>query len=293
MLEVNLRVVPNEFYIAEAYRVKPADYNRLYHELTKNRADVGMAYGRINVAPEAFLNDGLITLLKRQETNKPVKDTLISEQPELLKRLVFRGGVGSDFGKNLRWWLEKNMGETAGKLLSRNQIMNEPSDQYATRDPSTTDILHEYFLPVARMAEFVEKARPIFLRYKPELLNITVRNVEPDHDTFMRYAPEEVFGLVMLFHQKRDGEAEHAMQAVTRELIAAALSCGGRYYLPYRAHATEAQFLQSYPQAREFVALKHRDDPTGVFENTFFLNYCRPLETPASTDLVTNGPAPR
>ena len=279
ILEVSLRVVPNEYYVAEAHRVRPAEYNRLYHELTRNRSDVGMAYGRINVAPRSFMEDGIITLLKRVPSNHSTTGTLTNEKPSELKRLVFRGGVGSSYGKNLRWWLEKTMGETGRKVLSRNQIMNEPANLYATRDPQSTDILHEYFIPAGRLGEFVEKARPVFLKHRPELLNITVRNVEPDQDTFLRYAREEVFGLVLLFHQGRDPASEAAMQALTGELIDTALSCGGRYYLPYRPHATQEQFLRAYPQAREFFAHKLRYDPTGIFENQFFLNYGRPLST--------------
>jgi len=273
MLEVNLRVVPNEFYRAEAHHVAPMDYARAYREFTQNREDVGLAYGRINVAPDGFMENAIIILLKRTPTHHSAVSTLSDEAPSLLNRLVFRGGVGSNYGKNLRWRLEKSMGETAGKVLSRNQIMNEPSNLYATRDAGSTDILHEYFVPGARLGEFIEKARSVFLKHRPELLNITVRNVEPDTDTFLRYAREEVFGLVMLFHQRRDPASEVAMQALTRELIDTAIACGGRYYLPYRAHATEEQFARAYPQAREFFALKHRYDPSGVLENSFSLKY--------------------
>ena len=155
--------------------------------------------------------------------------------------------------------------------------MNEPSDLYATRDPNNTDILHEYFVPVARIGEFVEKIRPILLKHHPDLLNITVRNVEPDHDTFMRYATEEVFGLVMLFSHPRDATADAAMRQLTVELIDAALASGGRYYLPYRPHATLPQLERAYPQAREFFMKKLRYDPDGLFQNEFFLNYGRPF----------------
>jgi FAD/FMN-containing dehydrogenase len=158
-------------------------------------------------------------------------------------------------------------------LLSRNQVMNEPSPLYATRDPEAIDILHEYFIPASRIGDFITLARPILLKDHPELLNITIRNVEPDHDTFLAYAPEEMFGLVMLFNQRRDAGAENAMRELTRKLIDAALACGGRYYLPYRAHATREQFLKAYSQSPEFFALKQKYDPAGVFENQFYLNY--------------------
>lgn len=277
ILEVDLKVVPNEFYKAETYKVKSSDYNRMYHQVTNKRTDVGMAYGRINVAPDGFLQDAIVTLLKREPEKRVVKDTLTQTQPSLIKRLVFRGSVGSDYGKNLRWRLENVMGETQGRSLSRNQIMDESATLYANRDPQGTEILHEYFVPCARLAEFLEKARPVFLKHRPDLLNITVRNVETDHETILRYAREEVFGLVMLFHQGRDAAAEAPMRDFTRELIDVALACGGTYYLPYRAHATEEQFERGYPNAREFFAQKATYDPAGLFQNEFFVKYGAPL----------------
>ncbi len=282
ILEVDLRVLPNDFYAAEAHAVAPKDYVKAYRELTLNQADVGMAYGRLSVAPNSFFQEASVTLLRRKASGQPVKGTLLHEKPSLLKRLVFRGGIGSDYGKNLRWWLEKQFGETGGQVFSRNEVMNEPSNLYATRDDATTDILHEYFIPADRVGDFIEKSRAIFLTFRPQLLNVTIRNVKPDHDTFLRYAPEEVFGFVLLFHQARDDSAEAAMKVMTRELIDAALACGGRYYLPYRPHATREQFLRAYPQAPEFFAHKARYDPHGVFENQFYLNYGAPLAAKAA-----------
>jgi len=278
ILDADLHVVSNEFYHPESYRVKPANYARVYHELNKGRHDIGMAYGRISVAPDSFLKEGVITLLTRQNTDRSVAHTLTNEQPSPIKRLVFRGCVGSDYGKNLRWTLEKLVGESAGELLSRNQIMNEPSEWYGNRDIKSTDVLHEYFLPASRLGEFLEKIRPVFLKHRPDLLNITVRNVDTDTDTFLRYAREEVFGLVMYFHQGLDATSESAMQSLTRDLIDTSLACNGTYYLPYRPHATLTQFQQAYPQARQFFALKKRYDPSGVFENQFYLNYGKPLD---------------
>jgi FAD/FMN-containing dehydrogenase len=40
MLEVELRVVPNDYYEAEARAVSPQDYVKVYHELTRNHSDV-------------------------------------------------------------------------------------------------------------------------------------------------------------------------------------------------------------------------------------------------------------
>jgi FAD/FMN-containing dehydrogenase len=66
------------------------------------------------------------------------------------------------------------------------------------------------------------------------------------------------------------------MTRLTRELIDAALATGGRYYLPYRLHATGEQSRRSYPMADRFFALKHRVDPQELFQNEFYVKYRDP-----------------
>lgn len=288
ILEVELMTVPNEFYRAVSRRVRPEAYAKVWCEVAGD-PDVGMAYGRLSVAPASFLEEAVVVGLKRAESARsPVKTLKSEEDSNALKRVVFRGSVGSDYGKNLRWRLEKWFGETGEAVLSRNEIMNEPSSWFANRDPEATEILHEYFVPHARLAEFVERIRPILRPEKAthrgresreeggvraDLLNVTVRNVERDADTALAYAREPVFGLVMLFHQRRDAAAERAMEAVTQMLIEAALECGGTYYLPYRPHATREQFVRAYPQAQAFFDAKRAADPEGVFRNQFFVRH--------------------
>jgi hypothetical protein len=100
--------------------------------------------------------------------------------------------------------------------------------------------------------------------------------VHEDTDTFLRYADRELFALVMLFNQARTPNADSRMEAMTRELIDAALEADGRYYLPYRLHATNDQFAKAYPQAAEFFERKRHYDPEEIFQNQFYLKYGRP-----------------
>ena len=89
---------------------------------------------------------------------------------------------------------------------------------------------------------FVDAAGTAILKNKANLLNVTIRSVEKDHDSLLRYAPEQRMAFVMLFHQRRTQAAEKAMEILTGQLIEAALKLGGTYYLPYRLHATPDQF---------------------------------------------------
>lgn len=290
--EATLEVVKDEVYIPRSVAVVPADYDRVFHAMTGGadaRERVGMAYGRINVAPFSFLESGTVTVLERAPL-QTVAGTQPSGVMQRLKRLVFRACVGSASGKQIRWLAETQVGETAGGFLPgrtpalwRNDIMLEPADLFGNRDPLHAEILHEYFIPVGRMSAFVQAMRPILRAHQVDLMNITVRNVMPDDVTLLNYTRDittgqsaEVFGLVMLFHLLPDEASDKAMQQFTREMIEAALSCGGTYYLPYRLHATPEQFRRAYPQAAEFFRLKRQHDPKGVFTNKFYETYGLP-----------------
>jgi hypothetical protein len=65
------------------------------------------------------------------------------------------------------------------------------------------------------------------------------------------------------------------MQALTRELCDAALANGGRFYLPYRLHATREQFVKAYPRSGEFFDRKRFYDPGELFQNQFYVKYGR------------------
>lgn len=278
ILDVRLRVVPNAFYRAASREVTIPAFAQAYETATRDQPGIGMAYGRIGVAPGDFLRHAMLVVFKKENVTTPARATLTRESPRLLERLVFRGSVGSDYGKTLCWWLQTWVGGAPLGQHSRNQILNTPTDWFADRETGSTEILHEYFVPPAELDRFIAGIRPVLLRRKPDLLNITVRKVCADRTTVLSYAPDERFGLVMYFHEKLGSAPDLAMRDFTREMIDVVLACHGTYYLPYRAHASVEQFQKGYPQARAFFASKQRDDPEDIFENRFFLNYGVPLQ---------------
>jgi FAD/FMN-containing dehydrogenase len=189
----------------------------------------------------------------------------------------YRAEIDSDAGKEVRWKAERQLGERfAAEYVSRNQLLNEEAEVYQDRNEERPDILHEYFIPPHRVGDFLAWARRIIPQHGGDLLNVTVRNVHEDRDTFLRYADRDLFALVMLFNQPRTPNADSRMEAMTRELIDAALEADGRYYLPYRLHATKDQFARAYPQAVEFFERKRHYDPEEIFRTRFYLTYGRP-----------------
>lgn len=175
-----------------------------------------------------------------------------------------------------RYWQRPTAERVASRHFSRNQLLNESAEVYREGNAGHTDILHEYFVPPAQLAPLLRRLRAVIPRHGVDLLNVTVRDVRADNDTFLRYADQDLFALMMLFHQPRTPDGGRRMEALTRELIAAAIECRGRYYLPYRLHATRGQLERAYPQARAFFQRKLRHDPGELFQNQFYLRYGRP-----------------
>lgn len=279
ILDAELWTVPNEWYAPERF-VFPADaYAAQFQEQVTEDASVVMAYGRLNVAPEAFLEEAMLTVFRRATLpgNPPLP--ALGEAPlSALERTVFRGSVGSDYGKALRWTLEGAFsGYTLGDYVTRNQLLNTRVDLYMNRSEARTEVIHEYFVPPEQLAAFLAQLRHHIPQYEVDLLNVTLRDIQADTTTFLRFANEEVIAAVMLFSQARTSEADSVMAALTQVLIDACLELGGTYYLPYRPHATVPQFTQAYPQAPRFFALKKHYDPHLLFSNRFFLNYGVPL----------------
>lgn len=144
----------------------------------------------------------------------------------------------------------------------------------------TTYVLQEYFIPVERFDEFVPRMAEILQRHRVNALNVSVRHAQQDPGTLLAWARGETFAFVLYYKQRTRDSAINRVAVWTRELIDAAIACGGAYYLPYQPHATDAQFHAAYPRAAELFALKRRLDPTFRFRNVLWDKYYAPtLET--------------
>ncbi|WP_417392815.1 FAD-binding oxidoreductase [Gimesia sp.] len=278
ILDVNLRVVPNERYRLEQKIVPVEQALSTFDEMIED-SNVAMTFARMNITPDQFLRNVIITVFYREPNPSETLPELTDLPLAAIRRPVFRGSSNSDYGKKLRWQTETKLQPYLRQsYYSRNQLLNEGVEIFENRSADYTDILHEYFIPRDGLEEFTTALHEIIPRHNQDLLNVTIRQVEEDEDTFLRYADQPLFAFVMLFHQPRTEAGDSRMESLSMELIEAALQTGGRYYLPYRLHATPQQFHRAYPQANQFFALKRTNDPGELFQNQFYLKYGRSSE---------------
>lgn len=275
IVEATLDLVPNSRIRREVRDVALSDYPDFFaREIRGNRQAV--FHNADLVAPEfdrtqsvswyqtdAPLTDSeRLTPVNRSYWLEPNVISLISTLPfgQLIRRRLIEPFL---YGQNPVIW--------------RNR---EASYDVAQLEPKTprllfTYVLQEYFVPVARLTDFVPKMREVFRRHDVNVLNVSIRNAQPDTESYLSWAPEEVFSLVVYYKQWTTEGAKRRVGVWTRELIDEVLRVGGRYYLPYQIHATEAQVATAYPGLAQFSAVRHQVDPNNRFRNKLWDRYYR------------------
>jgi hypothetical protein len=270
ILELEVEAVPNQLLEPTFQTMPAADYADAFAAVADG--SVPMAYGRLNIDREGFFDEAMLVTYRPIEGEVPpaAGSGFLSKA----SRAIFRAQPGNEWVKRRRWGIETGIGAMLAGASSRSSLMNEPVITLDDRDPTRTDILHEYFVAPDRFADFITAAKAIIPGSYQELLNITLRYVAQDPTAMLSYAPQGPrIASVLLFSQEMTARAEADMARMTQEMIEAVLAIGGSYYLPYRLHATPDQFRRCYARSAEFVALKRQVDPGLRFRNALWDTY--------------------
>ena len=273
IIDVNLHVVENKQFRIDQFIIKSKNALEKYNEIVLQDVLPEFLYARFNIVPESLFNEIIINALY---INNGEEKILPIEEPGMVKirSSLFRGSEQSELGKKIRWAAETKLQPMlSGSAISRNTLLNEGVEVFANTSSSSVDILHEYFIPDASVTLFIQELKGLILNHECDLLNVTIRSVNKDVDTYLKYADQHMFAFVMLFNQPISAAAEKEMRVLTQEIIDLSLKLKGRYYLPYRLHATKEQFHESYPMAKSFFKAKLEYDPREVFQNEFYKKY--------------------
>jgi FAD/FMN-containing dehydrogenase len=271
--ELELDMVPNALLEPQVEQVSGPELGARFAQRLAADATIQMAYGRLDVSLDRFFERGLLISFRPTADQSAIPPVSGSGTVSIASRYLFRAQVNSDQVKHFRWWAESGLGPRIAGNATRNSLMNEPVVTLDDRDPLRTDILHEYFVPPARFAEFVRACQDVIPSSYQQLLNITLRYVNTDQDSVLAYAIEPRIAAVMLFSQEMTKRGEADMARMTDALIDRVLEIGGTYYLPYRPHASLAQLTRGYPRAAAFAAAKRQADPGLCFRNALWERY--------------------
>lgn len=285
ILDVDLEVVPNEMYTWTTDYIDYTEFPTFYKDRIANNDDVGLMYARLSPSPTGYLTETAVHTFTKTTWDKPIPplqpDTLSS-----LNRFVINLSKTGDFGRWIRWQLEKHVENKFHTCVSRNEAMspNEvctvvrnqemyDSMKYLKNKLPDTDILQEYFIPPEKMVEFVDGLREVVQKNNANLLNVTIRIVHKDTITSLPYATDDRFAFVLYFNQKLNDEESKVLEKTTSDLISLAESVGGTFYLPYQLYYSPEQLRAAYPNVDSFFIAKKKFDPSELFMNTWYKKY--------------------
>ncbi|MDG1011025.1 MAG: FAD-binding protein, partial [Amylibacter sp.] len=217
--EMEVDMVPNARLLPKFEEMPWKDFGIKFAQALKDPT-VQMGYGRMNVDKRDFFENALMITYRTTENQDDLPAASSSGFVSKFARNLFRAQLGHEGVKRHRWWVETDLQArlTAGEV-TRNSLINEPVVTLDDRDPSRTDILHEYFIEPSHFAEWLDVCKRIIPGSYQELLNITLRYVAPDNEAVLSYAHVDCIACVMLFSQEMTVRGEADMVRMTRGLI--------------------------------------------------------------------------
>jgi FAD/FMN-containing dehydrogenase len=138
-------------------------------------------------------------------------------------------------------------------------------------------MISELFVPRPRLADFLRQAAKTLRRLRASVIYGTVRLIERDEETFLRWAREAGACTVMNLHVEHTPAGVEAAAEASRALIDHARDRGGSYFLTYHRWATRDQVVACHPWMPEFLAMKRRYDPRELFQSDWYRHHMRLL----------------
>ena len=270
--EVELELDRNGRIAREAEFVALADYPAWFREQIIGRDDAMLH--NADLAPPQYDHPLAITW-RRTDAPATITERLIPENHDYgREQSLIWAASELPYGDAVRERKVTRRQLQERPVVWRNREASLDADALEPRTRRfSTYLLQEYFIPAENFLGFANLLRRILLAHEVNALNVSIRHSPADPGTLMRWAPHEVFSFVLYYKQRSSRWADADAARWTQQLIDAALGMGGRYYLPYRLHATKAQFARAYPEAEAFAALKAKIDPQRRFRNRLLETY--------------------
>ncbi len=273
IVEATLHLVPNVKVERQQIKLNINDYRQYFFEHVRENQKA--IFHNADLYPPHYKKARAITWV---ETDKPLTTPESVVKPKssyALERYFVWAITSTPLGKWRREYIIDPLLLMRDRVVYRN--LEASGYDVAELEPRSrkkyTYVLQEYFIPVMQFDIFAKKITEIMQRYNVNALNISVRHARVDLGSVLAWAREEVFAFVLYYKQGVGELAKNKVAIWTRELIDAAISVGGSYYLPYQLHATAEQFHKAYPRARDFFALKQKLDPENKFRNKLWDKY--------------------
>lgn len=150
---------------------------------------------------------------------------------------------------------------------------HEELDRKLGATVKATEMITEIYVPRNSLFNFLEDARTELRKLDANVIYGTIRLIEKDEESFLRWAREPFACVIFNLHVTHDAAGLENAGRSFRSLIDLGIRYGGSYYLTYHRFATKQQVEACYPQFRQFLEHKLKYDPTELFQSDWYRHY--------------------
>jgi FAD/FMN-containing dehydrogenase len=242
----------------------------------------GYLYGDFQFATDSnldsFLRRGVFSCYRPVDPATPITENQTRFHPEDWARLTYyshkyKRRVFEAYSK--RYVATSSQIYWADSQLSGAYVDNyhEELDRKLGAKVKATEMITEIYVPRAALFNFLEDARVDLRKQNANLIYGTIRLIEKEEESFLRWARESFACVIFNLHVTHDAPGLENAARAFRSLIDLGIKHRGSYYLTYHKFATREQVESCYPQFKEFLGLKLKHDPDELFQSDWYRHY--------------------
>lgn len=133
-----------------------------------------------------------------------------------------------------------------------------------------TEMITEVYVPRNELAKFLADLAEDFRHNEVKVIYGTIRLIEKDDESFLPWAKKSYACIVMNLHVAHRPQELAKAANDFRRIIDKAIAYGGSYFLTYHRWASREQIDACYPEMPDFLAMKAKYDPTGMFQSDWY-----------------------
>jgi hypothetical protein len=136
-----------------------------------------------------------------------------------------------------------------------------------------SEMITEIYVERDALQRFLQDVAEDFRSNRVEVIYGTVRLIEPDEESFLAWAKKPYACVIFNLHVEHSPEGIAHAAGAFRRLIDYGIRYGGSYFPTYHRWATREQVQTCHPRMPEFLALKRKYDPKGLFQSEWYRHY--------------------
>jgi FAD/FMN-containing dehydrogenase len=248
----------------------------------RDRIRNGFLYGdfqfAIDRSSDDFLRRGVFSCYRPVDAATPMPECAKELSDESWRTLLYlaHADKSAAFQRYAEHYLSTN-----GQLYwsDTHQLSHYPEDYHHSIDQKThakhaaTEMITEINVPPEDLNGFLTEVREDFRKNKVELIYGTIRLIEKDQESFLRWAKNSYACTIFNLHTEHTPEGMAHSAETFRRLIDMAARRNGTYYLTYHRYARREQVLACYPEFPQFLRLKRKYDPEERFQSDWYRHY--------------------